>query len=580
MPSNVGPYRLIERIGEGGMGVVYLAISPGDGLVAVKTLRPYLVGGDDGRARFAREVATMRLVRGAQVAEVLDADVRADPPYIVTRYVRGPSLAKVINDHGPLREHALASFALGLAGALVPVHRAGLVHRDVKPGNVLLADNGPVLIDFGLARATDGTRLTAAGLVAGTPSYLAPETVLGRSPTTATDIHGWAATVVYAASGASPFGAGPDVAVMDRIRRGAVDLERVPAGWRGLLSWALSVDPQERPDLPEVLRELGSDLGHDLMGDVDADLAYGIAAGAGSAEPPTQVFPVGPDAGVEPPTHVLPAVPPDDTEPPTQVISARTTEDAEPATQVFSAMPPTGSGHHAVEAASGAPTEFVPAPPPPPAETSTASQWQPTPDGSETSEEPLERSSDLSARLPGLLTPVLVGVLIVVLFGLAPYVALGVVAVLVAVLRALGRVERRVIRRRSTRGITRGEAWVIGAATPWDLLLSVPKAVVHVALAGLSAGLAASVVALTDAGGLRTPVLVAGGVVAALVWWGPGAGEIRRGARIVRVPLSRDPRNGWVAVGILAALTMITVLSWDSYGLSWFPAENAPWVGW
>ncbi|MGH9249138.1 MAG: protein kinase domain-containing protein, partial [Acidimicrobiales bacterium] len=255
-PQRLGPYRLVERLGEGGMGVVHLAVGPTGDLVAVKALRPWLVGGEDGRMRFGREVATLRRVRGPRVAEVLDADVEGDPPYVVTRYVRGASLDRVVADHGSLRAEAVARLAAGLAEALTSVHAAGVVHRDVKPGNVLLTDEGPVLIDFGLARAVDETRLTATGMVIGTPGYLAPETIDSRESAPATDVHGWAATVAFAATGRPPFGTGPDAAVLDRIRRGQHDLDGVEPDLAALLHRALAVETARRPTVAEIHQRL------------------------------------------------------------------------------------------------------------------------------------------------------------------------------------------------------------------------------------------------------------------------------------------------------------------------------------
>ena len=257
-PQRLGPYRLIERIGEGGMGVVHLGISPDGDLVAVKALRPWLVGGHDGRERFGREVAALRRVRGDRVAQVVDADVEGDVPYIVTRYVRAPSLERVVRDHGPLGAAALGRLASGLAEALASVHEAGVIHRDVKPGNVLLADDGPVLIDFGVARAVDETRLTATGLVIGTPGYLAPETVNGQEPSPGTDIHGWAATMAFAATGRPPYGTGPDAVVLDRIRRGDHDLAGIEPRLAALLHRALAVEPERRPLLSELRHRLAT----------------------------------------------------------------------------------------------------------------------------------------------------------------------------------------------------------------------------------------------------------------------------------------------------------------------------------
>ncbi|RIQ16888.1 serine/threonine-protein kinase, partial [Jiangella rhizosphaerae] len=256
--THIGPYRVVRQLGEGGMGVVYLATARDGRSVAVKTLRPWLVGGTDGRRRFEREVATLVRVRGDRVAEVLDADVSADPPYIVTRFVDGVPLSTWVAEHGPLAEADLRILARGLLEALTSVHAAGVVHRDIKPGNVMLAPGGPVLIDFGIAHATDDTRLTATGLISGTPGYFAPETVLGRDPTPATDVHAWAATLTYAATGRPPYGGGPDLAVVDRIRRGEHDLTGVEPWLAAVLDAALHPDPVRRPGVPALAQALGS----------------------------------------------------------------------------------------------------------------------------------------------------------------------------------------------------------------------------------------------------------------------------------------------------------------------------------
>src|SRR5712691_9037668 len=158
-PGKFGPYRVLERIGEGGMGVVYLAADSEQRQVAVKVLRPAVAGDPNARRRLAREVETMRRVRSPFVAEVLDADVTCDPPYIVTRYVSGQTLEEIVGRGGPLTGQALARVASGLAFALAAVHAAGVVHRDVKPGNVMIARGEPVVIDFGIAQVPDSTRL-------------------------------------------------------------------------------------------------------------------------------------------------------------------------------------------------------------------------------------------------------------------------------------------------------------------------------------------------------------------------------------------------------------------------------------
>jgi serine/threonine protein kinase len=247
LPRKIGPYRVLEKIGEGGMGVVYLASDAGNRPVAVKVLGPAVAGDPDARLRLAREVETMRRVRSRHVAQVLDADVTGPSPYIVTRYVPGPSLDQAVRQSGPVRGQALLQLAGGLAEALAAIHAAGVVHRDLKPGNVLLDDGQPVVIDFGIAHLPDTTRLTKTGLVMGTPGYLAPEVIEGRPASGATDVHAWGATVAYAATGRPPYGTGDFQTVFFRIIEGRAELGGVPPQLLPLVTAALSADPPSRP---------------------------------------------------------------------------------------------------------------------------------------------------------------------------------------------------------------------------------------------------------------------------------------------------------------------------------------------
>jgi serine/threonine protein kinase len=197
--EHAGPYRLLEFLGEGGMGVVRRALGHDDREVAIKLLKPELTGNADFRHRLAREVDTMRRVRSPYVAEVLDADVSAQRPYVVTRFIQGLPLDDAVRAGGPLHGEPLRRVAAGLAEALVAIHGAGVVHRDLKPNNVMLVDGSPVVIDFGIAHAVDATRLTRLGQVVGTPGYMGPEIIEGTMPGPAVDVYGWAATVTFAA---------------------------------------------------------------------------------------------------------------------------------------------------------------------------------------------------------------------------------------------------------------------------------------------------------------------------------------------------------------------------------------------
>ncbi|WP_460301431.1 serine/threonine-protein kinase [Actinocorallia aurea] len=244
--DSIGPYRLAEVLGEGGMGVVRRGTDPAGRAVAVKLLR----GASDETAlrRLAREVDTMRRVRSPFVAQIIDADVTHEPPYIVTQYVSGKTLEQTIDDSGPLSGLALKRLAWGLAEALAAIHASGIVHRDLKPGNVMFAENGdPILIDFGIAQPVDATRLTSAGMVIGTPGYLAPELLSGEDFRAPADVHAWAGTVIYAATGRPPFGNGTFEQIFAKIIQGTPDLDGVPAPLLPLLRSAMAQHPAERP---------------------------------------------------------------------------------------------------------------------------------------------------------------------------------------------------------------------------------------------------------------------------------------------------------------------------------------------
>jgi len=251
-PDRLGPYRLVRRIGEGGMGVVYLALNAADEQVALKALHPGMAQESNARRRMGREVETMRRVRSRYVAEVMDADLDGDPPYIVTRYVPGLTLDEVVAGGGPLSGPALARLAYGLAEALAAVHSAGVVHRDLKPGNVMISDGEPVIIDFGIAQLHETTRLTMTGMFMGTPGYLAPEVIEGKESGAASDVHSWGATVAFAATGRPPYGTGPFETIFYRIMHGGPNLDTLPAPLQPLVLDALSRDPARRPSPAEI----------------------------------------------------------------------------------------------------------------------------------------------------------------------------------------------------------------------------------------------------------------------------------------------------------------------------------------
>ncbi|MCW2858418.1 MAG: serine/threonine protein kinase [Actinoallomurus sp.] len=246
--DNIGRYRLLEKIGEGGMGVVHLATDPQGRRVAIKVLRPGVASDQTALRRLAREVDSMRRVHSPHVAEIVDADVTAEPPYVVTQYVPGRTLEQTVRDRGPLGMRELQRLATGLAEALATIHAAGIIHRDLKPGNVMFLDNGePVVIDFGISQGVDATRLTATGLVIGTPGYLAPEIIEGEDAAAPADVHSWASTLAFAATGRAPFGSGTFESIFYKIMEGRPDLDGVPAALLPLVRAAMARNPVERP---------------------------------------------------------------------------------------------------------------------------------------------------------------------------------------------------------------------------------------------------------------------------------------------------------------------------------------------
>ncbi len=238
------------------MGVVYLAESPEHQEVALKVLRPHVAHDPIARARLQREVTTLQKVNHPGVAGILDHDLDGDRPYLVTRFVPGHPLDEQVDERGPLTPRKWLPLAGCLAESLQAVHAAGVIHRDLKPGNVMMLNGKPVMIDFGIAQAADDLRLTQTGLVIGTPGYLAPELIEGETVSESADWWGWAATVTFAATGRRPFGKGPFEAVLHRVHSGQADLEGLDPRLKPLLAAALSPDKRDRPTQHEIMTGL------------------------------------------------------------------------------------------------------------------------------------------------------------------------------------------------------------------------------------------------------------------------------------------------------------------------------------
>ncbi|MDH2427704.1 serine/threonine-protein kinase [Sphaerisporangium sp. TRM90804] len=253
-PERLGAYRLVRRLGQGGQGTVYLATAPGGAPVAVKLMHSRL---DDevARRRFAGEVEAVRRVAPFCTAQVLDADLHGDQPYIVSEYVDGISLQQHVNAEGPRTGGSLDRIAVGTATALAAIHGSGVVHRDFKPGNVLLGHDGPRVIDFGISRVID-TATTTGRAPVGTPAYISPEQLKGERAGTAADIFGWGLTVAFAAGGRHAYAAEFYEAVLGRILFGKPDLDPLSGTLRTIVEACLHEDPARRPSAEEVLRRL------------------------------------------------------------------------------------------------------------------------------------------------------------------------------------------------------------------------------------------------------------------------------------------------------------------------------------
>jgi eukaryotic-like serine/threonine-protein kinase len=306
-PQRVGRYQLLGRLGAGGMGQVFLGQSPGGRLVAVKLIRAELAADREFRARFAREVAAARHVSGMFTAAVVDADPDAPQPWLVTAYVPGPSLAEAVDGQGPLPLTSVLTLAAGLAEGLGAIHAEGMVHRDLKPSNVLLASDGPRIIDFGISRAVDATALTRADFVVGSPGFMSPEQALGRDVGPPSDIFSLGAVLAFAAAGVGPFGGGTATAMLYRVVHDRPAIGKLPGRIRPLVDRCLAKDPRSRPTTEQLLAELATvdsaDSGVDWLPQPVAETLQGYAEPVAS----TAVEPTVPPAPVPvPDTHPSP----------------------------------------------------------------------------------------------------------------------------------------------------------------------------------------------------------------------------------------------------------------------------------
>ncbi len=521
----VGPYRLLQRVGEGGMGVVHLALDPDARAVAVKVLRPHIAADDQARLRMAREVDTLRRVTHPRVAAVLAADLEAASPYLVTAYVPGVTLDAAVQADGAMAAERVAQLGRGLADALRSVHAVGVVHRDVKPSNVMLLDGEPWLIDFGIAHLVDETRLTATGLIMGTPGFLAPEVSDGQPVTPATDWWGWGATLAYAATGRPPFGAGPASAVLDRVRRGRADLDGVDPRLAGVIASALEVQPSRRAPAAVLVNGLDR-------------LRPGAGAGAVTSVLPAAVgrtVAMAPVAG----TAVLPAatvpLPPDGA---------------------------TGRPHRTVALPGTPGTAGTPGTPGTSVATSSRPVSLPTLDPS---------SPAPAAALAALLVTAVCWAAVVP----GVVLALSMLAALAA--RGLDGAVTDLLHRRYLRGPRPRERGWFAVRLPWRVLIAVPGTALTLVLPLLLAASADLVVARaldpTSPHPARSWPLAAAALVGWVgAWWGPGGRRLRRGMRLMTVPVVRRPMLAQTSLAVLTlACAAAVIVAVHSTGVDRWP---------
>jgi hypothetical protein len=309
-PVEIAGYSLRARLGAGGMGNVYLSFTRGGRPVAVKAVRKEFADDPEFRRRFRQEITVAQRVQGLYTAPVLDADPDAAIPWLATAYIAGPPLSQAVTEHGPFPMLSVFRLLGGVAEGLTAIHGAGLVHRDLKPANVLLAEDGPRVIDFGIAYAADATTLTTSGVIMGTPAYMAPEQVAGRAVTAATDVFALAHLVVYAATGHTLFGDGNVSALVYRIVNEKPNLDGCPASLREIAERCLAKNPEERPDLAEVMAFSRQMLSGRTMATVGASwlpgpVAETLAAYGTNAAPPAPL----PQAPQPPVTAGMPVGP-------------------------------------------------------------------------------------------------------------------------------------------------------------------------------------------------------------------------------------------------------------------------------
>jgi serine/threonine protein kinase len=542
-PREVGGYRIIGPLGQGGMGAVYRALDGDDRAVALKLLHPHLGADDEARERLQREVANLQRVRHPGVARVLDAELESTDAFVVTELVDGLDLAEHVHLHGRLSPFSVAKLAEGLRAALAVVHAAGVLHRDLTPGNVMVTDAGPVLIDFGIAQGMEDSRVTSAGLVAGTPGYVAPELLDGAEPSEQSDWWGWAALVAFAAVGRPPFGTGPARSVLARTRSGDLLLTGLAPRSDAALRAALARDPLQRPTPDQVVVALRR-------------------AAAGD----TELNPLAEQAPWQDVDE------PDDSE--TRVL------DDGPRTRVLD------DGPGAPE-----PGDWPPVEP----DGSDDADWDAEQEGFEQEGFRLEREPARRA------VPVIAGALALLFLGAArPGVALAVATGLAVAVRSVGLDVEAVRRRRARRGARAGDTTGALLSWPWYVIRAV-LGVLPAVLVTVSAVLLAGGIAWWLVGGhwvIAAPapgespgelagnaawvtsavVMVIVGIGLLTLWFGPMSRATRRGVRWTFAgPTGRVGAASVTLAALVAAMVLSAMV--EPGQVAWWPMSGPPGLG-
>ncbi len=565
LPGTLGPYRLQDRLGEGGMGVVHLARDREGRPVAVKVLHPLGTDGVNARRRLAREVETMRRVRSPYVAEVLDADVTGEYPYIVTRFVAGPTLDEMIRGRGPLSGQGLRRLAYGMAEALIAIHAAGVVHRDLKPGNVMLTDDRPIVIDFGIAQTGDATRLTQTGLVMGTPGYLAPEVIEGQPSSPASDVHSWGSTMAFAATGHLPFGGGSYETIFYRIVSGRADLTGVPAPLGPLIAAALARDPSHRPSASWLSAQASA---------VDMSAVVGSGPAPTATYPGSPVPPGRPAGAGESRAAVAPAAPASAIPYAASRAPEAPKAPKQAARDVADLLPPV---NYAPSQPSARPDKSQKRnkPQPSPAWPASAADYQDHagpwgPQGPRPAV-PGPRPQARPNTMAGLAFMVAAVALTVVL----PVAGLLASLVVITLLRAADRAQSKLAVRRSVRGPRASDLLVVLVTAPLTVARALLTEVLMAPLA-IIVGAAAYGLAVVFTHSMNMPRAGAYAAAAVVAWYGlgPGSGRPRRQLNRMAGAVARTPASAAVIAVAVWALAVAAIMFASSQTPYYWPAMS------